>query len=91
MRFRFHEQSILFVSQLRVFEAELRTREPRERFDLLMAAMTAMQEKTNTLEKQLSAETRVKLDLFSALGEAKRELEIQNSMRCCFFVFLLPH
>lgn len=68
-----------YILQLRIFEAELRTREPRERVDLLMAAMTAMQEKTNTLEKQLSAETRVKLDLFSALGEAKRELEIQNS------------
>lgn len=64
---------------MRLFEAELRTREPRERFELLMSAMTAMQEKTTTLEKQLSAETRVKLDLFSALGEAKRELELASS------------
>lgn len=71
---------LAFVSgQLRLFEAELRTREPRERFDLLMSAMTSMQEKTSTLEKQLSAETRVKLDLFSALGEAKRELELETS------------
>lgn len=31
------------------------------------------------LEKNLSAETRVKLDLFSALGEARRQLEIKDS------------
>lgn len=38
-----------------------------------------MQEKNSTLEKNLSAETRVKLDLFSALGEARRQLEIKDS------------
>lgn len=44
-----------------------------------MSALGAMQEKNTTLEKNLSAETRVKLDLFSALGEAKRQLEIRES------------
>lgn len=44
-----------------------------------MSALQAMQEKNSTLEKNLSAETRVKLDLFSALGEAKRQLEIKDS------------
>lgn len=38
-----------------------------------------MQEKNSTLEKNLSAETRIKLDLFSALGEARRQLEIKES------------
>jgi Macoilin family len=38
-----------------------------------------MQEKNAMLEKNLSAETRVKLDLFSALGEARRQLEIKDS------------
>ena len=38
-----------------------------------------MQEKNATLEKNLSAETRIKLDLFSALGEARRQLEIKDS------------
>lgn len=44
-----------------------------------MSALAAMQDKNTTLEKNLSAETRVKLDLFSALGEAKRQLEIRES------------
>ena len=38
-----------------------------------------MQEKNATLEKNLSAETRIKLDLFSALGDARRQLEIKES------------
>lgn len=74
---------ILFLfsnfSKLRKFEAELRSREPRESTEVLMSALQAMQEKNKTLEKSLSAETRVKLDLFSALGEAKRQLEIRDS------------
>ena len=41
-----------------------------------MSALSAMQEKTQHLENSLSAETRIKLDLFSALGDAKRQLEI---------------
>lgn len=45
-----------------------------------MNALAAMQDKNCTLEKNLSAETRVKLDLFSALGDAKRQLEISESM-----------
>lgn len=47
--------------------------------DILMSALSAMQEKNNHLENSLSAETRIKLDLFSALGEAKRQLEIRDS------------
>lgn len=43
---------------------------------MLMSALSAMQEKTQHLENSLSAETRIKLDLFSALGDAKRQLEI---------------
>lgn len=41
--------------------------------------MANLQEKNSMLEKNLSAETRVKLDLFSALGEARRQLEIKDS------------
>ncbi|XP_061672323.1 macoilin-1 isoform X1 [Syngnathoides biaculeatus] len=44
--------------------------------EVLMSALAAMQEKTQHLENSLSAETRIKLDLFSALGDAKRQLEI---------------
>ncbi|KAJ8959099.1 hypothetical protein NQ318_022356 [Aromia moschata] len=47
--------------------------------DILMSALSAMQEKNVHLENSLSAETRIKLDLFSALGEAKRQLEIREN------------
>lgn len=66
-------------SQLRKYENELRNREAQQGTDVLMSALAAMQDKNTTLEKNLSAETRVKLDLFSALGEAKRQLEIRES------------
>lgn len=46
-----------------------------------MSALSAMQEKTQHLENSLSAETRIKLDLFSALGDAKRQLEIAQGRR----------
>ena len=44
-----------------------------------MSAIGAMQEKNAHLENSLSAENRLKQDLFSALGEAKRQIEIQHS------------
>lgn len=46
---------------------------------MLRSALALMQDKNSTLEKNLSAETRVKLDLFSALGDARRQLEIKDS------------
>lgn len=45
-----------------------------------MSALSAMQDKTQHLENSLSAETRIKLDLFSALGDAKRQLEIAQGL-----------
>lgn len=46
--------------------------------EILMSALSAMQEKNSHLENSLSAETRLKLDLFSALGDTKRQLEISQ-------------
>lgn len=43
-----------------------------------MSALEAMKEKNLMLENSLSAETKIKLDLFSALGDAKRQLEISH-------------
>ncbi|XP_060570217.1 macoilin-like [Ruditapes philippinarum] len=48
--------------------------------EVLMSALAAMQDKTSHLENSLSAETRLKLDLFSALGEAKRQVEIYQAV-----------
>ncbi|XP_061843286.1 macoilin-1 [Nerophis lumbriciformis] len=44
--------------------------------DLLLSTLSILQEKAQHLEYNLSAETRIKLDLFSALGDARRQLEI---------------
>jgi hypothetical protein len=41
--------------------------------------LTQIQERNSQLQDSLSAETRIKLDLFSALGEVKRQLEIANN------------
>ncbi|KAF5893197.1 macoilin-1 [Clarias magur] len=66
--------------QLRELEdkvQELRKYKENEKdTEVLMSALSAMQDKTQHLENSLSAETRIKLDLFSALGDAKRQLEI---------------
>ncbi|XP_034934648.1 macoilin isoform X2 [Chelonus insularis] len=48
--------------------------------EILLNALTVLQEKNSHLENSLSAETRIKLDLFSALGEAKRLLEIRENL-----------
>lgn len=56
--------------------------------EILLSALSALQDKNSHLENSLSAETRIKLDLFSALGEAKRQLEIRES-KCRLLLFNL--
>lgn len=51
-----------------------------------MSALSAMQEKNGHLEKSLSAETRLKLDLFSALDETKRQLEMTQSIVIKYYI-----
>uniref|UniRef100_UPI00358E601D macoilin isoform X2 n=1 Tax=Myxine glutinosa TaxID=7769 RepID=UPI00358E601D len=53
-----------------------RLREAEKELEVLLVTLAAMREKHHQLESSLSAETRIKLDLFSALGDAKRQLEI---------------
>ncbi|CAK9805708.1 Maco1a [Anthophora plagiata] len=74
---------------LKSLRRELKTKEERcnalekenhKESELLRGALNVMQDKTAHLEDSLSAETRIKLDLFSALGEAKRQLEIRESL-----------
>ncbi|XP_048084987.1 macoilin-1 isoform X1 [Alosa alosa] len=65
------------IRELEVKAQELRKyKENEKETEVLMSALSAMQDKTQHLENSLSAETRIKLDLFSALGDAKRQLEI---------------
>ena len=55
-----------------------RARDTESRVDTLMNALNLMEDKNASLQESLSAETRFKLDLFSALGEARRQLESVN-------------
>ncbi|XP_020299554.1 macoilin-1-like isoform X2 [Pseudomyrmex gracilis] len=57
-----------------------RCQENHRESEILVAALNALQDKNAHLENSLSAETRIKLDLFSALGEVKRQLEIRESL-----------
>lgn len=61
--------------QMRKMENELRNRDSEE---VLMSALQSMQQKNMSLEESLSRETRFKLDLFSALGEARRQIELKD-------------
>ncbi|XP_020802269.1 macoilin isoform X1 [Drosophila serrata] len=71
-----------YEQEYRMLEAKLRSRESSQTdSEMLLSAIAAMQDKNATLEKNLSAETRVKLDLFSALGAAKRQIEISDNHR----------
>lgn len=71
--------------------------------DMLLSTLSAMQEKAQHLECNLSAETRIKLDLFSALGDTRRQLEIAQGFslhssllrmivyivnNCLFFIYM---
>ncbi|EZA58034.1 Macoilin [Ooceraea biroi] len=55
-----------------------RCKENHRESEILLTALNALQDKNTHLENSLSAETRIKLDLFSALGEVKRQLEIRE-------------
>jgi len=46
----------------------------------LVAALSVAQDNQQQLEHSLSSETKIKMDLFSALGEAKRQLQIRETM-----------
>ncbi|XP_063829190.1 macoilin-like [Ostrinia nubilalis] len=68
---------------------QVRNLETRERQDesnassangRMAGALTALHERAAHLERALSAETRVKLDLLSALGDAKRHMQIQQAL-----------
>ncbi|KRZ21457.1 Macoilin [Trichinella pseudospiralis] len=65
--------------QIGKLESEVRTLrlfKESNTVEQLTATVTEMERKNAHLESSLSAETRIKLDLFSALGESKRQHEI---------------
>lgn len=68
------------ISACLYLQSLLRLREDQteleHRLSSLRREVIHVQDRNVLLEKSLSDETRIKLDLFSALGEAKRENEI---------------
>ncbi|KAL0275614.1 UNVERIFIED_CONTAM: hypothetical protein PYX00_003417 [Menopon gallinae] len=68
------------LSSEREIQSLRQYRDNHSETEILMSALSAMQDKTTHLENSLSAETKIKLDLFSALGEAKRQLEIRENL-----------
>lgn len=72
-----------YEDRMRSAERELQSlheaKDTQSDTDVLMSALSAMQEKNQYLEKNLSSETRHKMDLVAALGDVKRELEINKS------------
>ena len=50
--------------------------------DKLMMQLKKAKENEDKLNDSLSSETKIKMDLFSALGVAKRELQIRETMLC---------
>ena len=68
----------------------LQYKDAQNETDILMSALAAMQDKNHHLETSLSSETRLKLDLFSALGDAKRQIEIHRGKKQQT-VWLLTH
>lgn len=54
---------------------QLRQYKEAHNAEVLMSALSTMREKNNHLEQSLSAENRLKQDLFRALGDAKVQVE----------------
>lgn len=90
LKHNFEKQKQRYEQELRKMEQELRSREQQSNNDLMH--LNELRMKNATLEKNLSAETRVKLDLFSALGSSKREVELRDckSKFCIYLNFKSP-
>lgn len=81
----YESQRQRYEQELRKMEQEFRNREQQQHSEHM--TMNELRMKNATLEKNLSAETRVKLDLFSALGASKREVEVRDSKFFSSFFF----
>jgi chromosome segregation ATPase len=54
-------------------------RDTQKRVDSLVSTLKMVEQKNSNLQESLSSETRFKLDLFSALGDARRQLDAVTS------------
>ena len=83
---RRQEKIMLLEAELKSL-AKYREAETTKADSHLIMKLNLMQDKNASLQESLSAETRFKLDLFSALGEARRQLEFANCKTIFFFFF----
>lgn len=65
---------------MRLYSKALRQyKDAQKETEVLMKALSTMQDKNAELENNLCAETRFKQDLFSALGKERNEIKILQS------------
>lgn len=65
-----HSENVLRMEQYKTSQKDT---------DVLLSALSAMQDKNAHLENSLAAETKLKLELFVAYGEVKREMDYAKS------------
>ncbi|XP_065218101.1 macoilin-like [Planococcus citri] len=74
------EKEELYCSAKRDAALLCRYKEKLQDVNILVTKLSAMKEQTTHLELSLRSETKIKLDLFSALGEVKRQLDIREKL-----------
>lgn len=69
-----------WYNKMRLYSKALRQyKDAQKETEVLMKALSTMQDKNAELENNLCAETRFKQDLFSALGKERNEIKILQS------------
>ncbi|XP_056620212.1 macoilin isoform X2 [Triplophysa dalaica] len=76
LKLQYQEKENRMIALDNEVESLQRSRCTEQEADAMLSALSSLQDKAQHLEYNLSAETRLKLDLFSALGDARRQLEI---------------
>ncbi|XP_057209861.1 macoilin isoform X2 [Triplophysa rosa] len=76
LQLQYQEKENRMIALDNEVETLQRSRCTEQEADAMLSALSSLQDKAQHLEYNLSAETRLKLDLFSALGDARRQLEI---------------
>ncbi|KAA0708643.1 Macoilin Transmembrane protein 57 [Triplophysa tibetana] len=78
LQLQYQEKENRMIALDNEVESLQRSRCTEQEADAMLSALSSLQDKAQHLEYNLSAETRLKLDLFSALGDARRQLEIAH-------------
>lgn len=77
-----NELFFFFFLYLHILQALRQYKDAQKETEVLMKALSTMQDKNAELENNLCAETRFKQDLFSALGKERNEIKILQRELC---------